>query len=142
MAGGDIRWRLHLRRPPEEVFRFWATDEGRAAFLAESSATGPVGEIRLGYPDGQRLDVTATAVDPPRRFAFRYFGGSHVEVLLEPDGRGGCDLTLVETGAPEPDENRAGWVSILLALKAACDHGVDLRNHDPGRTWADGYLDN
>lgn len=36
----------------------------------------------------------------------------------------------------------AGWVSVLLALKAAVDFSVDLRNHDPGRTWDQGYADN
>jgi len=36
----------------------------------------------------------------------------------------------------------AGWVSVLMALKAAVDHGVDLRNHDPQRTWDQGYADN
>jgi hypothetical protein len=39
-------------------------------------------------------------------------------------------------------EVRAGWVSVLLALKAAADFGVDLRNHDAARTWAQGYCDN
>jgi hypothetical protein len=33
-------------------------------------------------------------------------------------------------------------VSVLLALKAAADFGVDLRNHDPARTWWQGYCDN
>lgn len=45
-----------------------------------------------------------------------------------------------------PDETRAeftaGWVSLLLTMKAAIDHGVDLRNHDPERTWVQGYADN
>jgi hypothetical protein len=36
----------------------------------------------------------------------------------------------------------AGWVSVLLGLKAAADHGVDLRNHDAARTWSQGYCDN
>jgi hypothetical protein len=36
----------------------------------------------------------------------------------------------------------AGWVSVLLALKAAADFGIDLRNHDPARTWNKGYVDN
>jgi hypothetical protein len=36
----------------------------------------------------------------------------------------------------------AGWVSVLLALKAAVDFGVDLRNHDPERTWSTGFVDN
>jgi hypothetical protein len=35
-----------------------------------------------------------------------------------------------------------GWVSVLMALKAYVDHGVDLRNHDAARTWDQGYCDN
>jgi hypothetical protein len=32
--------------------------------------------------------------------------------------------------------------SVLLALKAAVDFGVELRNHDLNRTWDQGYGDN
>jgi hypothetical protein len=31
---------------------------------------------------------------------------------------------------------------VLLALKSAADFGVDLRNHDPARTWDQGYAEN
>lgn len=33
-------------------------------------------------------------------------------------------------------------VSVFLALKAAADFGVDLRNHDPSRSWSQGYAEN
>jgi hypothetical protein len=67
-----------------------------------------------------------------------------VEFALEHDGSGGTDPSLV---ASQVDESMrvamvAGWVSVLLAMKAAVDHGVDLRNHDGSRTWGDGYADN
>jgi hypothetical protein len=29
-----------------------------------------------------------------------------------------------------------------MALKAAADFGVDLRSHDPARTWDQGFVDN
>ena len=35
----------------------------------------------------------------------------------------------------------AGWLNVLFPLKGYIDHGVDLRNHDPGRAWDDGYAD-
>jgi hypothetical protein len=49
-----------------------------------------------------------------------------------------------DEGVPAPDraEVIAGWVSVLMALKAAADHGVDLFNHDPRRTWTGGFADN
>jgi hypothetical protein len=31
--------------------------------------------------------------------------------------------------------------SVLRALKAAADFDVDVRDHDPERTWAQGYAD-
>jgi hypothetical protein len=62
---------------------------------------------------------------------------------LHPDGSGGTDLTLFEEGAPPAEEkqNHAGWVSVLLLLKAAVDFGIDLRSHDPGRTWDNSFVD-
>jgi hypothetical protein len=66
----------------------------------------------------------------------RYYGGSVATFELAGDGAGGTDLRLTDAGVPDEDRTEviAGWVSVLLALKAAIDIGVDLRNHDPERT--------
>lgn len=84
------------------------------------------------------------AEEPPRRFGIEYLGGTRTTFVLEPDGAGGTDLTLTdEHVAPEHREDVfAGWVSVLLALKAAVEHGIDLRNHDADRTWDQGFVDN
>ncbi|MGH2524809.1 MAG: hypothetical protein ACRDH2_20060 [Anaerolineales bacterium] len=65
-------------------------------------------------------------------------------VELSEAGAGGTDLTLTDAGVPAADRGEviAGWVSVLLALKAAVDFGVDLRNHHPQRTWDEGFVDN
>ena len=39
-------------------------------------------------------------------------------------------------------EMTAGWVSVLMTMKAALDFETDLRNHDIERTWIKGYVDN
>ncbi len=81
---------------------------------------------------------------PPHRYAVEYFGGSRVAFDVASDGASGTDLVLTESGI-SPDEwaeNYAGWVSVLLSLKAAVDFEVDLRNHDPARSWKIGYVDN
>lgn len=81
---------------------------------------------------------------PPHRYTVEYFGGSRVAFDVASDGAGGTDLVLTESGI-SPDEwaeNYAGWVSVLLSLKAAVDFEVDLRNHDPARSWKIGYVDN
>jgi uncharacterized protein YndB with AHSA1/START domain len=144
----DLRYRVHLRAAPATVFGFLATGDGRARFWAESAPEEPDGPegsaIAFRFPDRSRLRARVLACEPPRVLRVEYFGGSRVEFELAGDGAGGTELTLTETGLSpaEREENAAGWVSVLLALKAAVDFGVDLRNHDPARTWREGYVEN
>ena len=124
------------------MYEALATDQGRAAYWAERAPErdGAIEFHILNYPPtrGRILER-----QPPRRFALEYFG-TVVTFVLEHDGEGGTDLSLV---AEVPDESSrmefaAGWVSVLLAMKAAVDFGVDLRNHDAERSWSQGYADN
>lgn len=140
MTGPAIDWRVHFAASPETVWLAWTTDSGRERFWSESSRTQQ-GGFELGFVNGQSLEVALVEAEPPRRLVFRYFGGSTVTLELQPDGAGGCDLRLREEGAPEPLENYAGWVSVLLACKAAVDFGIDLRSNDPGRAWEAGFVD-
>ena len=133
----EIRWRVHLASSPEAVYDLLATDEGRAQFWAESALERD-GAIEFAFPNGMLTRGAVLAAEPPRRFAVDYFG-SETSFELEPDGEGGTDLTLTAKGDAE---SLAGWVSVLLALKAAADFGVDVRNHDPRRSWSQGYCDN
>ena len=137
-----IRWRVHLASPPERVYAMLATAEGRCRFWA-ASAEESDGVVDFRFTNGQVLRGRVLERDPPRRFAVEYFGGSAAAFDLEEDGEGGTDLTLTETGVPpeEWEDNRAGWVSVLLTLKAAVDFAVDLRNHDPLRGWEQGFVD-
>ena len=138
-----IQWSLHLQSAPAKVYQMLATDQGRAQFWAES-AVEQDGYIHFIFPDGQSWRGEILARQPPRLFRVVYFGGSIVTFALETDGASGTDLTLTDEGVS--DEYRceviAGWVSVLMALKAAVDFGVDLRNHDPHRTWEHGFADN
>lgn len=139
---GVIRWKMHFISPKEKVFSALATDEGRARYWAESApeVNGQVTFHILGYePFSGRI----LKKNPPSVFALEYFG-TIVEFSLHNDGKGGTDLLLVATQVDESIrmEMVAGWVSVLMAMKAAVDHRVDLRNHDKSRTWGEGYADN
>jgi uncharacterized protein YndB with AHSA1/START domain len=139
---GIIRWKMHFQSSKEKVFCALATDQGRSRYWAESAPEldGWVTFNILGYEPyhGRILKKRA-----PSQFALEYFG-TIVEFSLQDDGRGGADLSLVASQVDEAVrmEMTAGWVSVLMAMKAAVDHGVDLRNHDATRTWNDGYADN
>jgi uncharacterized protein YndB with AHSA1/START domain len=138
-----IHWRIHLRSSPAAVFELLDSDDGRARFWAEHGIEQD-GAIDFQFPDGVRWQAAILERTPPRRLSVRYFGGSTATFELEEDGAGGTDLILTDDGVDPGDrsETQAGWVSVLMALKAAADHEVDLRNHDPARTWDQGYCDN
>jgi uncharacterized protein YndB with AHSA1/START domain len=140
-AGGPIRWRMHIPVPPEQVYAALSSDEGRAAFWAEE-AVEREGHIEFRFVNGYTCRSKVLARQPPRLFALDYFGGP-ARFELTPDGRGGTDLLLTHEGtsAEEWNETHAGWLNVLFPLKAWLAHGVDLRNHDPSRSWDEGYAD-
>lgn len=139
----SITWRLHLRAPVATVYAMLSQAQGRTRFWAES-AEEQAGVIHFVFPNGATWEGQILAAEPPRRFAVRYYGGSRATFSLEPSPEGGCELTLTDQGVPPAErcEVTAGWVSVLLALKAAVDFGVDLRNHDPAHNWDQGYAEN
>ena len=139
----SIRWRLHLKSPVARVYQALSTDAGRASFWAESAIEHD-GVIRFVFPNNLIWDARLLQADPPHVFVLRYFDDSIAAFTLEQDGQGGTDLTLIDSGVPPEDRTEviAGWVSVLMALKAAVDFGVDLRAHDSQRHWDSGYVEN
>lgn len=141
MAEPDILWRLHLSAAPSTVFDALDSDDGRASFWAESAVESD-GQIEFVFANGMRHTSSILERRRPARWVIRYFG-ARTEFALAGDGDGGTDLTLTVTDVSPGDhlEMYAGWLNVLLPLKAAVDFGVDLRNHDPGRTWDQRYVD-
>lgn len=139
---GTIRWKVHFRSSPEMVFDALATDAGRSRFWAEAApeVDGVITFHILNYePFSGRILLRRE----PEIFKLEYYG-TVVEFSLSGDGRGGTDLSLLATEVDESIrmEMVAGWVSVLMAMKAAVDHNIDLRNHDESRAWGTGFLDN
>ncbi|MDX1591395.1 MAG: SRPBCC domain-containing protein [Balneolaceae bacterium] len=138
----QIVYRIRLESPADKVFALLATDRGRESFWAErSSQNGD--EITFSFSNGEKLQSRILESSPPRRFSLTYFNGSIVTFDIE-EMSSGTRVKMQEThlSASDENQNRAGWVSVLLNLKARADHGIDLRNHNPEYTWSDGYVDN
>jgi len=138
-----IRWRLHLKSSPQAVYQKLSTDEGRASFWAET-AVEQDGMIHFVFPNQAEWKGKILENVPPERFQVEYYGCTIATFELDPDSSGGTDLTLTDQGIPENDRSEvlAGWVSVLMALKASVDFGIDLRNHNPKWTWDEGYVEN
>lgn len=137
-----IRWRMYFRSKPDAVYQALATADGRSRFWAESAHEQDA-VIHFIVPGGLESRGRILEAVPDRCFTAEYFGWT-VRFDLRPDAAGGTDLEMTCRNVPAADrvEVIAGWVSVLMAMKAAVDFGVDLRNHDPGRTWWQGYADN
>ncbi len=140
VIGGPIRWRMHLSVPPERVFAALDTDDGRAAFWAESKESD--GFVEFRFRDGGVDRSRIMEREAPRLLTLEYLGGP-VRFDLTADGEGGTELLLTHEGvrADEWIETHAGWLNVLFPLKAYVVHGVDLRNHAAGRSWDQGYVD-
>ena len=140
-VGGPIRWRMHLPVSPERVYEALNSDAGRASFWAESAVERD-GHIEFQFSGGYTTRAKILERVPAKRFTIDYIGGP-VSFELSPDGGGGTELFLVHRNVDrgEWNEVHAGWLNVLFPLKAWLAHGVDLRNHDPRRSWDDGYAD-
>jgi uncharacterized protein YndB with AHSA1/START domain len=138
-----IRWKLHLESPPQVVYRVLASDGGRATFWAES-AVEENGVIHFLFPDHTEWQGRILEKTPLQKFVVEYYGGSITTFELGSDGTGGTDLTLTDRGVGSEDRTEviAGWVSVLLSLKASVDFNVDLRNHHDQYAWDSGYAEN
>lgn len=135
-----ILWKLHLAADPERVFAAWTCPKDHVRYWCEQSEEIPSG-FRLRFIDGTAEACVIERADRPSHLTFRYFG-SEVDIRLEPVETG-TDLTLTARGVPShewPDVH-AGWLNVLLPFKAWVDFGIDLRNHDPSRTWRERFAD-
>jgi uncharacterized protein YndB with AHSA1/START domain len=140
-VGRPIRWKLHLGSPPDIVFAYLSTDEGRRKFWVEDSQSSG-NDLEFTFSNGLRCHCRIVVNEPPNAISFFYFG-SVVEFRLASDGAGGTDLTVTNAGVGESEwlEVYAGWLNVLFPLKAAVDFGIDLRSHDKSRTWEQGFVD-
>jgi uncharacterized protein YndB with AHSA1/START domain len=137
----SIVWRLRLASPPERVFAAWLRPVDHERFWCERSERLPTGEFRQQFIDGTVECCAVEATESPVHIRFRYFK-SRVDIHLERRDAG-TDLTLtaLDVAPTEWNDVHAGWLNVLLPFKAWVDFGIDLRNHDPRRTWTQRYVD-
>lgn len=139
--GGPIRWRMHIDVVPERVYAALDSDDERAAFWAESAKE--IDEhIAFVFINGYQYKSKILRREQPLLFEIEYFGGT-ARFELTGDGNGGTDLLLSHDNMGDDvwSEVHAGWLNVLYPLKAWLVHGIDLRNHDPKRSWNQGYAD-
>ncbi len=137
-----ITWKLLLRADISTIFKLLTTANGREKFWCEEASEAG-NQIHFLFPNGQSYIGEIRKSISNKEVHLIYFG-SLVKFQLKSLSTGGTELTMVNEGVNEKEymEMYAGWVSVLLNLKAVADYQCDLRNHNPLKTWDQGYVDN
>ena len=131
---------MYIPVPPERVYGALDSDAGRASFWAEAAIERD-GVIDFHFINGERYTSRILERQAPHRWSIEYFGGVVTFTLAGNNGHTDVLLTHEGVAAHEWAEIHAGWLNVLFPLKAWLTYGVDLRNHDPQRTWERGYGD-
>ncbi|MDY7397057.1 hypothetical protein UMM65_17580 [Aureibaculum sp. 2210JD6-5] len=139
---GQINWKVHFSTSIDQVYNALTTDEGRSTFWAEEAKeiNGIIEFKILNYPVYKSKIIEKKY---PNLFQLEYFGTDVTFTLKEtPDKGTDLYMNAITFDKNTQKEMTSGWVSVLLAMKAAVDFGVDLRNHNPERVWEKGFVDN
>ena len=138
-----IIWKLHFVSSPEKVYKALTDPKQRKGYWAESAEEVEEGLIHYKFLNGIEDKGRVLEQVENVRYCVNYFNW-RVTFELTPDGKEGTDMLMTCQDVHEnlKTELIAGWVSWLMAMKAWVDFDVDLRNHDPKRTWFDGFADN
>jgi uncharacterized protein YndB with AHSA1/START domain len=101
MADQVVTAGMLIRRPPGEVFAAFANPQIIRKFWLRDT-TGPLApHARVQWHfmvPGATANVVVTGFEAPRRIAFDWSGGMHVELSFEPFGDGDTHLTAAIGG--------------------------------------------
>jgi uncharacterized protein YndB with AHSA1/START domain len=142
-----INVNVKLSANQSRVWQALTTPSGITSWWSERAEIQPTdgGLLRLLFPNRRMLDSKVIQIRPESSMSFVYFGGTRAAFTVEAHPEGGTVVNLHDTGFSTQEdyaETLAGWTSVLLALKAYLDFGVDLRNHTPAFNWEHGFVDN
>ena len=141
--------RVLIAAPREKVWEAWTSGLARWFPVAGEIEPRKGGKVVLQFlfPEDKLEDEVISATKG-QRIVFPF--GSHgeqVEVRLRKQGGGTlCELTQSDMRTTAQDKVqmhmgcRQGWTFFLANLKAWLEHGVDLRSHDPKRSYRQGYI--
>ncbi len=142
--------RIAIKASPAKLFRAWTHAKTVSAWFTEKTEMVPKtgGRVYFEWAAGDKFETNFISVVKNRRIIFP-FGtkGEEVEVKFRKDGRGSiCELhqyNMPTSPKSKWEMHRGclqGWTFFLANLKAYLEHGVDLRGHDPKKSYRQDYI--
>jgi uncharacterized protein YndB with AHSA1/START domain len=143
----QIHMSVKLAAGRDRVWQALTTPAGITSWWSERAEIQPSdgGLLRLLFPNRRMLDSKVVMCRPMQLMSFVYFGGTRAQFEVNTHPSGGTIVSVTDHGFSSQEdyaETLAHWTSVLLALKAYLDFGVDLRNHTPTFNWEQGFVDN
>lgn len=142
--------RIYIKASPEKVFKAWTHDKTVSKWFTEKTIIEPRkgGRIYFEWLAGDKLDTKVKQITKNKKFVFP-FGKNNLEVTVafKKAGKGTiCELRQYNIKTDEASKwsvHRGciqGWTFFMANLKSYLEHGIDLRDHDPKRTYKDDFI--
>jgi uncharacterized protein YndB with AHSA1/START domain len=143
--------RIEIKAPPSKVFKSWTDAAEIVRWFTVKAVIEPRkgGRLYFEWLAGDKLDTRIVRIRKPSLLVFPFGGGKEeVSVKIRKSGR----VSLVELHQygmkTTPTQKvsmhlgcQVGWTFFLANLKAWLEHGIDLRSHNPKKSYKQGYID-
>lgn len=145
------RFTLHvyLKVSVSRAFAAWTDDQQIIKWFPVKAAIEPKkgGTISLKWLAGDTLDREITQFNLNRKLAFPFGDGGEVVTVTFRKVAGGTICSLCQSGMKKSPKGRVmhtgcmqGWTFFLTNLKSYLEQGIDLRSHDPKRSYRQNYV--
>ncbi|MDX9856548.1 MAG: SRPBCC domain-containing protein [candidate division Zixibacteria bacterium] len=142
--------RIEIAAPAQRVFRAWTHAADLSAWFAEKAESEPEkgGRLYLEFIGGDKADLRFVQLRKPGLVSFTFGPAVDLVTVRIKSIKNGCICELEQTGMKTGPKDRVhthmgcktGWVFFLTSLKAYLEHGIDLRSHNPRRTYNQSYV--
>ena len=142
--------KIEIKVSPDKVYKAWTDERLITRWFCVNAACEPRknGRLYFEWLGGDKLETKILAANNNRLFRFP-FGRNNEKVEVKfTKVRGGTLVTLRQYSmktTPEPKWSmhkgcETGWTFFLANLKAFLERRIDLRSHDPKKSYAQGYV--
>lgn len=142
--------RVLIKAPPLRVFKAWTDPAEIVRWFTVKAELEPRkgGRLYFEWLAGDKFEGKIIRVRKPNLLVFPFGSkGEEVEVKIS-KVKGGSLVELRQYGMKTSPNDKVsmhlgcqtGWTFFLANLKAWLEHKIDLRGHDPSRSYRQGYI--
>ena len=146
----QFRQRIEIKAPPAKVFRAWTDDKTITKWFTVKANIEPKksGRLYFEWLAGDKMETKILAIKKNSLLRFP-FGKNNEQVEVKfKKVKGGtlCELHQFNMGTSEKEKwgmftgCKEGWAFFLTNLKSFLEHEIDLRSHNPKKSYKDDYI--